>query len=216
MAQLFHKSTNLLFRIGLLAVILIAAGSGWAYYELYFSPYFNRVDEFREQPVMFSHKHHIDGLGIDCRYCHTSVEVSSSAGIPPTHTCMSCHSQVWTEAPILEPVRASYRSGQPLEWVRVHDLPDFVYFNHSVHVKKGIGCVSCHGQVDQMPLMRKVNTLYMGWCLDCHRNPEQFVRPREEVFNMTYQPEGNQLERGRQLVSEYEIKNLTNCSTCHR
>jgi hypothetical protein len=170
----------------------------------------------REQPVMFSHKHHVDGLGIDCRYCHTSVEVSSSAGIPPTHTCMSCHSQVWTEAPLLQPVRESYRTGIPLQWVRVHDLPDFVYFNHSIHVKKGIGCTSCHGRVDQMPLMRQVNTLYMGWCLECHRNPEAFVRPREEIFNSAWTPVRDQAEMGRELVQEYQIRSLDNCSTCHR
>lgn len=216
MAQLFHRSTNILVRVGFLSLTVLAAGTGWAYYELYHSAYFNRVSVFREQPVMFSHKHHVGGLGIDCRYCHSAVEESASAGIPPTHTCMSCHSQVWTEAPILEPVRASYQSGKPLEWIRVHDLPDFAYFNHSIHVKKGIGCTTCHGQVDQMPLMRQVNTLYMGWCLDCHRNPEGYVRPREEVFRSDWQPPDDQEELGRQLVEEYNIQSLTHCSACHR
>lgn len=216
MAQLFHKNTNLYVRILILGAVVSAPFIGLAYREAYYSSYFNRVDVFREQPVMFSHKHHVDGLGIDCRYCHTSVEKSSSAGIPPTHTCMSCHSQVWTEAPILEPVRESYRSGKPLEWVRLHDLPDFVYFNHSIHIKKGMGCSTCHGQVDQMPLMRQVNTLYMGWCLDCHREPEKFVRPRDQIYNMSWQPPADQVEKGRELVSEYKIQPSINCSTCHR
>jgi hypothetical protein len=216
MAQLFHPSINILVRILVGAAVLTVAVSGWAFYEGYYSEYFSQVNVFREQPVMFSHKHHVDGLGIDCRYCHTSVEVSSSAGIPPTHTCMSCHSQVWTSAPILEPVRESYRTGKPLQWVRVHDLPDFVYFNHSIHVKKGVGCTTCHGQVDQMPLIMQANTLFMGWCLDCHRNPENYVRPREEVFNVNWAPPRDQEELGRKLVEEYQIKSRTNCSTCHR
>ena len=216
MAQLFHPSINILIRILGGVVVVLAAGLGLAYYQGYYSVYFSQVNVFREQPVMFSHKHHVNGLGIDCRYCHTSVEVSSSAGIPPTHTCMGCHSQVWTEAPILEPVRESYRTGTPLQWVRVHDLPDFVYFNHSIHVKKGVGCTTCHGQVDQMPLMMQVNTLFMGWCLECHRNPEDYVRPREEVFSVSWVPPSNQKELGRRLVEEYQIKSRTNCSSCHR
>jgi hypothetical protein len=206
----------MLVRILVAGGIISAALAGWVYYQGYYSSYFNRTHEFREQPIMFSHKHHVDGLGLDCRYCHDSVEVSSSAGIPPTHTCMSCHSQVWTDAPILEPVRESYRTNQPLEWFRLHDLPDFVYFNHSIHVKKGIGCTTCHGQVNQMPLMQQVNTLYMGWCLDCHRNPERFVRPREDVFNVNWKPPVNQRETGPILVQKYEIQKLTDCSTCHR
>jgi len=216
MAQLFHPSINVLLRILVGVALVSVAALGWAYYQGYYSTYFSQVNVFREQPVMFSHKHHVNGLGIDCRYCHTSVEVSSSAGIPPTHTCMSCHSQVWTEAPILEPVRESYRTGKPLQWTRVHDLPDFVYFNHSIHVKKGVGCTTCHGQVDQMPLMMQVNTLFMGWCLECHRNPENYVRPREEVFSVSWVPPSNQEELGRRLVEEYRIKSRTNCSSCHR
>jgi hypothetical protein len=216
MAQLFHPSINVLLRILVGVALVSVAALGWAYYQGYYSTYFSQVNVFREQPVMFSHKHHVNGLGIDCRYCHTSVEVSSSAGIPPTHTCMSCHSQVWTEAPILEPVRESYRTGKPLQWTRVHDLPDFVYFNHSIHVKKGVGCTTCHGQVDQMPLMMQVNTLFMGWCLECHRNPENYVRPREEVFSVSWVPPSNQKELGRRLVEEYRIKSRTNCSSCHR
>jgi hypothetical protein len=172
----------------------------------------------RDQPIPFSHERHVAGNGIDCRYCHTSVEESNFAGIPPTETCMSCHSQILTDAPMLEPVRESFRSGTPIQWNRVHDLPDFVYFNHSIHVKKGVGCETCHGRVDRMPLMWKQNTLQMEWCLECHRAPEQFIRPRDQVFTMGYVPAGDQLEIGRKLVQEYHInvKQLTNCSICHR
>jgi len=154
--------------------------------------------------------------GIDCRYCHTSVEDSSFAGIPPTQTCMNCHSQLWTESPILEPVRASYRTGEPLVWNRVHDLPDFAYFDHSIHVAKGVGCSTCHGPVDKMPLMRKQNSLQMEWCLDCHRHPERYVRPREEVFNMSYMAPANQLELGQKLVAANRIRKMTDCNACHR
>jgi hypothetical protein len=158
-------------------------------------------------------------MGIDCRYCHTSVERSSFAGIPPTSTCMNCHSQIWNTAPILEPVRASFREGRHLEWVRVNDLPDFVYFNHQIHVRQGVGCATCHGQVDQMPLMVQAAPLLMEWCLDCHRAPEQYLRPRSEVFNMLYQPPADQLTLGRQLKAEYNVasvEHLTSCSVCHR
>jgi hypothetical protein len=171
------------------------------------------------QPVPFSHKHHNGELGIDCRYCHTSVEESAFANIPPTKTCMNCHSQIWTNAPILEPVRASYRENRPLEWTRVHDLPDFVYFNHSIHVAKGVGCATCHGQVDRMPLMYQENSLQMRWCLDCHRNPAKYVRPRDQVFNMAYERPADDPGLGERLVKEYKIadaKQITSCSTCHR
>ena len=216
MAQIFHRSTNFisrfsvfssLFLVGLgLTVILGAARS----------PYLTNQNQTRQQPVQFSHKHHVGDDGIDCRYCHTSVETSSFAGIPATEICMSCHSQIWSNAEILEPVRASYRTGESLQWTRVHDLPDFVYFNHSMHIYKGIGCATCHGRVDQMPLMMKENTLYMNWCINCHRNPERYVRPRDQVFNMTYEPPANQEELGRKLVEEYQIQSLTDCYTCHR
>jgi hypothetical protein len=170
----------------------------------------------RDQPVAFSHEHHVDGLGIDCRFCHTTVEESSFAGIPPTETCMECHQILWNDSPKLAPVRESYRTGEPLKWTRVHDVPDYVYFNHSIHVQKGVGCSTCHGQVDEMPLMRKEASLYMQWCLNCHRNPERYVRPREEVFNMDWEPPANQLEMGKKLVEKYHIQEMTNCSTCHR
>ena len=141
-----------------------------------------------EQPVQFSHKHHVGDDGIDCRYCHTSVEKGASAGMPETHTCMSCHSQIWSDSAELQAVRASYVSGQPLRWNKVHDMPDFVYFNHSIHIKKGVGCETCHGRVDEKPLMFKSHTMTMSWCLDCHRQPEKYLRPREAVFTMGYKP----------------------------
>lgn len=178
--------------------------------------YVSQVGVARDQPVPFSHKHHVTGIGIDCRYCHTTVEESAFAGIPPTETCMTCHSMLWTEAAILEPVRASFRDDKPLQWTRVHDLPDFVYFKHDIHVSQGIGCQSCHGQVDQMPLMWKENTLNMEWCLECHRAPEDHIRPKEEVFNMNWSTK-NQEELGRRLVEQYDVRTgqLTDCSICH-
>jgi len=170
----------------------------------------------REQPIQFSHRHHAGELGIDCRYCHTTVERTASAGMPATQTCMNCHAQIWVESPMLEPVRASYRTDTSIRWARVHDLPDYVYFNHSIHVQKGIGCATCHGRVDRMNLTWQEASLQMEWCLDCHRAPERYVRPRAEVFNMAWEPPSNQLEVGRELVHEYKIQSLTDCYTCHR
>src|SRR5439155_26051397 len=152
------------------------------------------------------------------RYCHTTVETSAFAGIPPTQTCMNCHSQLWLDSPTLEPVRASWRSDRSLAWTRVHDLPDFVYFDHSIHVSKGIGCATCHGRVDLMPLTWREHTLHMEWCIDCHRHPERHVRPRADVFRMDWQPPADQETLGRRLVAEYGIQGsarLTSCSTCH-
>jgi hypothetical protein len=216
MAQLFRRSSNTLANASILAVVLGVGGLAWLITKINLSSYVTRVEVVREQPVPFSHKHHVGGVGIDCRYCHTSVETSSFAGLPPTETCITCHSQIWANAEMLEPVRASYRTDQSIEWVRVHDLPEFVYFNHSIHVKKGIGCATCHGRVDLMPLEMRVNSLHMGWCLDCHRAPEKYVRPREAVFQMDYEPPPNQLELGRKLVAEYRIQKLEDCWTCHR
>jgi len=168
-----------------------------------------------DQPVEFSHEHHVRGLGIDCRYCHTTVEQSAYAGMPPTETCMNCHSQLWTTSPLLAPVRASYLSDQPIPWQRVNNLADFVYFKHNIHVNKGIGCASCHGPVDRMPLTWQAAPLTMEWCLECHRNPARYVRPREQVFNMDYRPPPNQLDLGRRLVEQYHIERKTRCSNCH-
>ena len=202
--------------MSIFGALFIGGGLLWVLNEVNRSPYVTDVGVALAQPVPFSHKHHVAGLGIDCRYCHSTVEVSSFAGMPPTETCMSCHSQIWADSPMLEPVRASFRNDQSIRWTRVHDLPGFVYFNHSIHVKKGIGCATCHGRVDQMPLMWKTNTLYMEWCLECHRQPERFVRPRNQVFNMAYQAPSDQLALGRKLVEEYNIRKLTDCSVCHR
>lgn len=217
MAQIFHPATNTIAKGMILGAVLLIALIAWGASELVRSPYVTQVDVARVQPVQFSHEHHVGGLGIDCRYCHTSVETSAFAGIPPTKTCMTCHSQIWTNAEILEPVRASWRNNQPIPWTRVHDVPDFAHFNHAAHVQKGIGCSTCHGEVDRMPLMWKVATLQMEWCLQCHREPERYVRPREEVYNMDWRPPANQLEVGRELVKKYNIKTyqLTNCSVCH-
>jgi hypothetical protein len=173
----------------------------------------------RLQPVPFSHQHHVGILGIDCRYCHTSVENSSFAGFPPTKTCMNCHSQIWVGSEMLEPVRASYRTDRSLAWQRVYNLPGFVYFDHSIHIHKGIGCSSCHGRLDEMPLTFQVPSLLMEWCLNCHRNPEREIRPREAVFDMKWEAPQNQLALGRQLLREYQIQDstsLTSCSICHR
>lgn len=185
----------------------------------FWTPYVTNQNHPVEQTIPFSHKHHAN-MGIDCRYCHTSVEEGAIAGVPTTRTCMNCHSMIWNQSPMLQPVRDSWTNNVPLEWNRVHDLPDFVYFNHSIHIKKGIGCSTCHGRVDQMPLMRKQNTLNMKWCTDCHKAPEQFIRPRSEVFNMAYQAPANQLELGNQLVKEYKVdrdnQHLAQCYKCHR
>ena len=217
MPQIFHKSSNSLAKVSIAATLFAVCGIVWAAYRLNAGSFTTGVSVARDQPVPFSHKHHVADDGIDCRYCHTSVETSAFAGLPPTETCMSCHSQLWANAEMLEPVRSSFRTGTSLEWTRVHDLPDFVYFNHSIHVNKGIGCSTCHGRVDQMPLMYKVNTLYMQWCIDCHQHPERQVRPREEVFNIAYEtPAPNQDEIGPKLVSLYRIQSLTDCVTCHR
>jgi hypothetical protein len=219
MPQIFHRSFNTLSKVSIFGSLFILAALGWVLIVFYRSPYVTAADMVVLQPVPFSHEHHAGQLGIDCRYCHTSVEQSAFAGIPPTKTCMNCHSQIWVGSTMLEPVRDSYRTGRSIEWRRVHNLPQFVYFDHSIHVNKGIGCVSCHGPVDRMPLMRQVETLQMQWCLDCHRQPEQFLRPRAEVFNMTWGPPDDQISLGNELKEKYHIRgpeDLTSCSTCHR
>lgn len=216
MPQIFNRSANTLSKLSLAGLLMFVAGLILTAMIIGRSSYATRAQEYVEQPVQFSHRHHVLDDGIDCRYCHTSVETSPFAGIPPTKTCMNCHSQIWAEAPILEPVRASFRDDTPLRWIRVHDLPDFVYFNHSVHVKKGMGCETCHGRIDEMPLTLQQNTLQMDWCLNCHRNPENYVRPRSEIYTMGYKPPVPQSVIGPQLVKEYGIRGNTSCSTCHR
>ena len=218
MAQIFHPSTNTVSKITIFGAVFLIGGLLWLLAELNRSAYVTQDNVVRPQPVPFSHKNHVSVLGIDCRYCHTAVEQSAFAGIPSTSTCMNCHSQIWTNSPMLEPVRESYRTGQPLRWTRVHNLAEFVYFNHGIHVNKGVGCATCHGPVDQMPLIAQEESLLMEWCLDCHRNPERYLRPREEVFNMSWTAPPNQSELGRELVRKYNVRTeqLTDCSVCHR
>ena len=180
--QIFHRSSNTIAKASIVAVAILASVGLWAVLEIAKSPYVTYAGIAKPQPVPFSHQHHVAGLGIDCRYCHTSVETSHFAGIPPTKTCMNCHSQMWVGAPLLEPVRESYRTGKSLVWTRVNDLPDFVYFNHSIHINKGVGCNTCHGPVDRMPLMYKHASLQMEWCIDCHRAPEKYLRPKRSGF----------------------------------
>ena len=219
MAQIFHRSTNFIARFSVFSALFLVGLALLAVFSVARSPYMTRQNISREQPVQFSHKHHVGDDGIDCRYCHTSVETSAVAGIPPTKTCMNCHSVLFNNAPYLEPIRASFRDDKSIEWVKIHRLADFVYFNHSIHVNKGVGCTTCHGSIDQMPLVFQANTLLMQWCLDCHRNPAPNLRPMDKVFAMDWKPGPDQEELGQKFIVERKIRTtveLTNCSTCHR
>jgi hypothetical protein len=187
MAQIFGRGSNALARMGLVLTGLAIIALGVTLDGLQRSPWVTRQGVRPDQPVPFSHKHHVQGLGVQCQYCHVTVEKSSYAGIPPTKTCVNCHAQLWTNAELLEPVRASWNTGKPLVWTKVHDLPDYVYFSHEIHVNKGLGCATCHGRVDKMPLMYAQNTLQMEWCLDCHRNPAKNLRPASEIYNMAWE-----------------------------
>jgi hypothetical protein len=214
--QVFHRSTNTISKVSIFGAVFAAAGGLWGVLEASRSSWVTQEGVAREQPVPFSHQHHVGGMGIDCRYCHSSVERSAVAGVPPTQTCMNCHSQIWSDSPTLEPVRASFRNGTSIAWLKVNDLPDFVYFDHSAHVNKGVGCTTCHGPVDQMPLVYQHASLQMEWCLACHRAPERFVRPTDQVFSVSWRPPPDQLARGRDLVKQLGIQTRTSCSTCHR
>lgn len=216
MAGVFTPRANLFARATLVALILTAGGVTVFAYTYVRSSYWTGVGVDVPQPVPFSHHHHVSGLGIDCRYCHTTAEISPYAGMPTTDTCMNCHAQVWTDSPMLEPIRQSWKTGVPVQWRRVHDLADFVYFDHSIHVAKGIGCSTCHGQVDQMPLMHKSESLFMQWCLDCHRDPTANVRPLSEIYDMNSTLPGKDTQS--QLANDYNMnkEGLTNCSKCHR
>ncbi len=227
MAQIFHPSTNTISKVSILGGVFIAAGIVGLLHAVQRSSYITQVGVARTQPVPFSHRHHVEGMGIDCRYCHTSVETGAFAGLPSTKTCMNCHSQIWADSPTLAPVRESFRTGLPIEWTRVHDLPDFVYFDHSIHVARGVACRTCHGRVDQMPLMWRENTLHMDWCLGCHRRPEASMGPRERVFVMEDAPVprhessdpgagGPAPAFGAGSGNESGVLFLTNCSVCHR
>ena len=219
MPQIFHPSTNTISRLSLFSLVFWVVFLMWVLARLQRSSYATEQDVELDQPVQFSHKHHVADDGIDCRYCHTSVEQSPFAGVPSTEICMHCHSQLFRESAFLSPVRDSYRNGVPLRWNRVHRLAGFAYFDHSIHVSKGVGCSTCHGRVDQMPVVRQVVSLQMEWCLDCHRNPEASLRFPEEVYQMDWRPPPDQSTRGRELARRYNIRTvaeLTSCSTCHR
>jgi hypothetical protein len=216
--QIFREGANTIARMILASIAVVPVLVVGLAYEVMKSPYVTEQNVTRNQPVPFSHEHHVGGLGLDCRYCHTSVEKARFAGIPPTETCMTCHSQIWTNAELLAPVRTSLAENKPLRWERVNKLPDYVYFDHSIHVAKGVGCSTCHGPVEQMRLMRQAAPLTMGWCLDCHRDPAKNVRPRQAVFDGSWTPPEDRETLGRQLVAAYHIRtdHLTDCSICHR
>lgn len=226
MAQLFHPSSNTIAKVSIVGSAIGLPLLGFALLSINIT-YGNSMYVPIEQPVQFSHKHHVGDDGIDCRYCHTTVDKDRFANIPPTETCMTCHSQIWSDSPELKPVYDSYRTGKPISWKRVHDMPDFVYFNHAIHINKGVSCVTCHGRVDQMALTTKVHTMTMSWCLDCHRHPEQYIRPKDKVFDLGWKPSDTldengmpytQEKLGAKLVKEYKIlpaEQLTNCSICH-
>ena len=217
MSQIFRSSTNSLARVSIVVGLVALAGVGGALFELIAdSTFATRQGDAREQPIPFSHAHHVGSMGIDCRYCHTSVDNSDWAVIPPTKTCMNCHSQIWINSSTLEPVRESFRTNQSIKWTKVYDLPDYVYFNHSIHVKKGVGCETCHGRIDTQALTWQQPSLQMRWCLDCHRNPENYLRPRDQITTMGYTPSEPQAELGARLVKEYHVQKLETCWTCHR
>lgn len=217
-SQIFRPGINTISRVSIFVGALILVQLILILIVFFRSNYWRQVNVPIQQPIPFSHQIHAGVIGTDCRYCHTSVAVSSFANIPPTETCVTCHSQVKQNSVYIQPVWQSLQTGESIEWIRVHDLPGFVYFNHSIHVNKGIGCSNCHGRIDQMPVVWKEQALFMGWCLDCHRQPEQYIRPVEEVYNMEWVAPPNQLEMGRELVQQYniDVDRLSNCYICHR
>jgi hypothetical protein len=218
MPQIFRPYADSVARATLVTLLIGPfAAIGIAYWTMR-SNYITDQTITLSQPVPFSHAHHVGGLGLDCRYCHSGVEKSAIAGIPPTHTCMTCHSQLYTQTEMLAPVRTSLAENKPIRWNKVNKLPDYVYFDHSIHIAKGVGCTTCHGPVDRMPLVRQAAPLTMGWCLNCHRDPAQYLRPATAVFDTDWQAPANQREQGRKLAAANHIDNphLTDCSVCHR
>jgi hypothetical protein len=215
LAQIFPKWIDRLPPFALAAFLLLGAG-GVGFFWYYGSPKYTDVGYQPKQPVDYSHKLHAGDLGLDCRYCHTAVEISAFASIPPTQTCMNCHTLVKPESEKLLPVRESWVSGKAIEWIRVHDLPDYVYFNHSAHLRAGVGCASCHGNVATMEKVILVEPLSMSWCLDCHRNPENHLRPSSEITNMQWTPPENQSELAQKMIKEKKINPSEDCSICHR
>jgi hypothetical protein len=219
MRQLFAPGADAVLRLFLWAFFVLILGGGVMLYAWAHGDLIGNVGVAPAQPVPFSHKHHVAELGIDCRFCHTTVQTQATAGLPPTYTCMTCHSQIWTTAPMLAPVRASLADDRPLHWTRVNRLPDYVYFNHSIHIAKGIGCSDCHGAVDTMNLTYPAKSFRMEFCIDCHRAPQNAVRPHAEVWNMHWSPPADQARVGAALVRQYHIapaSRLTDCSICHR
>ncbi|HZS37976.1 MAG TPA: cytochrome c3 family protein [Polyangia bacterium] len=218
MKTVFPEWTDNAYRV-VLAVLALAGAALVVGPMVYVrTPYHQRREFPVEQPVQFDHRHHVRDDSIDCLYCHSGATHTAWAGVPATELCMGCHAQVWPDSIQLEPVRRSYFSGRPIEWSRVHALPDYVYFNHAIHVNKGVGCATCHGRVDQMAAVYQVATLQMDWCLDCHRDPAPRLRPREAITSMEWQPPAGEAgERlARELAAEYGVRKLTNCTTCHR
>ncbi len=216
MSQVFGPRANAVAHFSLLGAAVLTLGLSVTAFLYVRSPWVTQVGVAPEQPVPFSHKHHVIDDGIDCRYCHTTVETSSFAGMPDTKTCMNCHSQILANSPVLAPVRESFQTSKPIVWARVDRLPDYVHFDHSIHVQKGIGCVSCHGQVDDMPLTAKAESLQMQFCINCHMDPEKQVRPRSEVFNLEWQPPPNYAVLQQQLAQKYKVRTEISCSTCHQ
>lgn len=218
MPQIFPKSWVLIGRAIAAGLPLGAFALVAVLIAISYSSYSTLEGYYIEQPLPFSHEHHVTAAGIDCRYCHTNVEHAAFPGMPSTSICMNCHSQLYTDVELLKPVRESYATGRAIKWNWVYKLPDFVYFDHSIHVQKGVGCATCHGRVDQMPLIKRAVPLRMQWCLDCHRDPAPHLRPKDEVFNMRWQPPPDQRARGEALMKQYGIavQQLTDCSVCHR
>ncbi len=214
MPQIFARRANLLPTVSLIASL---GGGVFAILFLwyYFVPSYTDVGYTPDQPVAYSHRLHSGQLGLNCQYCHTSVETASHSIIPPTQTCMNCHAQVQKESLLLVGVRESWATGESIEWVRVHQLPDYAQFSHAVHINSGVGCESCHGRVDQMEKVRQEKPLSMRWCLECHRAPGEFLRPNSEINTMGYEPPADYLERNLQRIGEESIRPPTNCSACH-
>jgi hypothetical protein len=218
MPQIFRPYADTVARVILVAILVVPFGAVAFVYLVMQSQYATNQSITLDQPVPFSHQHHVGGLGLDCRYCHSGVETSAVAGVPPTHTCMTCHSQLYTQTVMLAPVRASLADARPIHWNKVNRLPDYVYFDHSIHIAKGVGCSACHGAVDHMPLVRQAAPLTMGWCLDCHRDPAPNLRPAAAIFDPDWKAPADQRAEGRALLTHYliHVEHLTDCSVCHR
>ena len=219
MTQIFSPSADTWLRLFLVGSLALVSGSLAVAIAFARSDYYTGANIHPPaQPVPFSHKHHVSGLGLDCQYCHTSVAAGPHAGLPPSHTCMTCHSQIWTNAPMLAPVRQSLAENKPLLWHRVARLPDYVYFRHDVHIAKGVGCVTCHGRIDRMPLTYRAVPLKMEFCVDCHRDPAPRLRPHDAITSMDWKPSGEARAQGEALIARNHIRvgELTYCTVCHR